>query len=95
MGDHLWRMDNDREIYAGRVVTLRLKYLPQPDGRRHLREDAVAHDEEEEIELVRLPLEQAIRQVTEGEISDAKTVAGLLAYAHRASVRDRVTASDP
>ena len=170
-------MDNDREIYAGRVVTLRLKYLPQPDGRRHLREivehapgaavvavdddghvllvrqlrpavdaallelpaglvDAgeapidcarrelaeetgyaasqvepllsfytspgfstelihifiatglraasVAHDEEEEIELVRLPLDEAIRQVTQTEISDAKTVAGLLAYARRA-----------
>ena len=186
MGDHLGRMDNDHEIYAGRVVTLRLKYLPQPDGRRHLREivehapgaavvavdhagqvllvrqlrpavDAallelpaglvdpgetpvdcarrelaeetgyaasalepllsfytspgfstelihvfvatdlregvVAHDEEEDIELVRLPLEQAIRQVTEGEISDAKTVAGLLAYARRASAHNRVTAT--
>jgi ADP-ribose pyrophosphatase len=167
-------MDNEREIYAGRVVTLRLRYLPQPDGTRHLREivehapgaavvavdqagqvllvrqlrpavdaallelpaglvDAgeepidcagrelaeetgyaattlepllrfytspgfstelihlfvagglrearVEHDEEEQIEVVRLPLEDAIRQVTEGEISDAKTVAGLLAYA--------------
>ena len=168
------RMDNEREIYAGRVVTLRLRYLPQPDGTRHLREivehapgaavvavdragqvllvrqlrpaveaallelpaglvDAgeepidcagrelaeetgyaattlepllrfytspgfstelihlfvasglhearVEHDEEEQIEVVRLPLEDAIRRVTEGEISDAKTVAGLLAYA--------------
>ena len=28
----------EREIYAGRVVTLRLKYLRQPDGRAHLRE---------------------------------------------------------
>ena len=169
---------NEREIYAGRVVTLRLKYLPQADGSRHLREivehapgaavvavddngqvllvrqprpavdtallelpaglvdpgeapidcarrelaeetgysasqlepllsfytspgfstelihvfvatglreGSVAHDEEEEIELVRLALGDAIRQVTEGEISDAKTVAGLLAYARRAS----------
>ena len=174
--------DNEREIYAGRVVTLRLKYLPQPDGRRHLREivehapgaaavavdddgqvllvrqsrpavdaallelpaglvdageapidcarrelteetgyaashlepllrfytspgfstelihvfvatglreGSVAHDEEEEIEVVRLPLEDAIRRVTEGEISDAKTVAGLLAYTHRASGASR------
>ena len=182
ISDDLSRMDNEREIYAGRVVTLRLKYLPQPDGRRHLREivehapgaavvavdhagqvllvrqlrpavDAallelpaglvdpgeapidcarrelteetghaattleplisfytspgfstelihifvatdlreasVAHDEEEAIELVRLPLEQAIRQVTQGEISDAKTVAGLLAYTHRASGASR------
>jgi ADP-ribose pyrophosphatase len=166
----------EREIYAGRIVTLRLKYLPQPDGRRLLREivehapgaavvavdeddqvllvrqprpavgghllelpaglldpgeepidcarrelaeetgysaarleplvsfytspgfstelihlfvatglsaGAVAHDEEEEIELVRLPLEQAIRQVMTSELSDAKTITGLLAYARR------------
>lgn len=171
-------MEHEREIYAGRVVTLRLKYLPQPDGRRHLREivehapgaavvavdddgqvllvrqlrpavdaallelpaglvDAgespidcarrelaeetglaasyveplvsfytspgfstelihifvatglreasVEHDEEEDIQLVRLPLEDAIRQVTQTEISDAKTVAGLVAYARSVS----------
>jgi ADP-ribose pyrophosphatase len=165
---------SEREIYAGRVVTLRLKYLDQPDGSRRLREivehapgaavvaldDAgqvllvrqsrpavgvellelpaglvepgeqpidcaarelneetgyraarleplvsfytspgfstellhvfvatqltlspVLGDEEEEIELVRMPLEAAIGQVLNGEISDAKTVAGLLAYA--------------
>src|SRR6266700_6870358 len=28
----------ERLIYAGRIVTLRLKYLTQPDGNRHLRE---------------------------------------------------------
>lgn len=165
---------SEREIYAGRVVTLRLKYLLQADGTRRVREivehapgaavvaidkdgqvllarqwrpavDAhvlelpaglvdpgetpletagrelaeetgykarhleplvsfysspgfstellhvfvatdlqpadVAQDEEEEIELVRLPLEEAIQRVLRGEISDAKTVAGLLAYA--------------
>jgi len=170
----------EREIYAGRVVTLRLKYLDQPDGSRRLREivehapgaavvavddrgqvllvrqprPAVAtrllelpaglvdpgeqpidcarrelaeetgyaareleplvsfytspgfctelihifvarglheitvdHDEEEEIELVRLPLEQAIRHVMESELSDAKTIAGLLAYARRIARR--------
>jgi ADP-ribose pyrophosphatase len=38
------------------------------------------HDEEEHIELVRMPLEDAIEQVMQGEISDAKTVTGLLAY---------------
>lgn len=163
----------DREIYAGRVVTLRLKYVTQPDGTRRLREIVehapgaavvaiddedqvllvrqsrpavgahllelpaglvdpgetplecagrelaeetgytarrleplvsfysspgfstellylfvatelepadVAHDEDEEIELVRMPVDQAIEQVLQGEISDAKTVAGLLAY---------------
>jgi ADP-ribose pyrophosphatase len=166
----------DREIYAGRILTLRLKYLPQPDGRRLLREivehapgaavvaveddgqvllvrqprpavntrllelpagliDAgetpeqcarrelteetgfaagrleplvsfytspgfstelihiflatdlfeshLALDDEEDIELVRLPLEAAIELVMRGELSDAKTVAGLLAYARR------------
>jgi ADP-ribose pyrophosphatase len=166
----------ERLIYAGRVVTLRLKYLTQPDGSRRLREivehapgaavvavdgdgqvllvrqsrpavgaellelpaglvdpgeqpiDAARRelteetgyvagtfqpllsfysspgfstelihlfvatdlqqtsaqpDEEEEIELVRMPLAQAIDQVLTREISDAKTVAGLLAYASR------------
>ncbi|HEY1292392.1 MAG TPA: NUDIX hydrolase [Chloroflexota bacterium] len=164
----------EREIYAGRILTLRLKYLPQPDGRRYLREivehkpgaaavavddaghvllvrqsrpavgarmlelpaglidagetpidcarrelqeetgyragrleplvafytspgftDELIHifvatdlepapterDEEEQIELVRLPLAEAIHQVTHAETSDAKTVTGLLAYA--------------
>jgi ADP-ribose pyrophosphatase len=164
---------SEREIYAGRVVTLRLKYLPQPDGssrvreivehaagaavvgvdgdgqvllvrqlrpavganllelpaglvdageqpietaRRELREETgfaalnveplvsfytspgfstellhiflattleevgVNPDAEEDIELVRMPLAQAIDQVLNREISDAKTVAGLLAY---------------
>ena len=164
----------DREIYAGRILTLRLKYLPQPDGRRQLREivehqpaaatvavddqarvvlvrqlraavDAhvlelpagliepgeapidcarrelseetgyvagrleplvsfytspgftteLVHvflatelvlataslDEEEDIEVVRLPLEVALAHVMRREVSDAKTVSGLLAYA--------------
>jgi ADP-ribose pyrophosphatase len=168
----------DREIYAGRILTLRLKFLLQPDGRRHLREivehrpgaaavavddhdhvllvrqprpavgarllelpaglidpgeqpldcarreleeetgyaadrleplvafytspgftdelihifvatglhaSAVRHDEEEQIELVRLPLRAAIQQVLHGEISDAKTVTGLLTFFLRAA----------
>ncbi|MBV9579552.1 MAG: NUDIX hydrolase [Chloroflexi bacterium] len=167
---------DDREIYAGRILTLRIKYLTQPDGRRYLREivehkpgaaavaldhlgrvllvrqarpavgtqmlelpaglidpgeapiecarrelqeetgylaghleplvtfytspgftdelihifvatdlteSVIGHDEEEDIEIVRLPLAQAIDQVTRAEISDAKTVSGLLAYAQR------------
>jgi ADP-ribose pyrophosphatase len=168
----------DREVYAGRVVTLRLKYLARPDGSTRLRE-IVEHvpgaavvavdadgqvllvrqfrpavgarllelpaglvdpgeqpiesarrelaeetgyaadhleplvrcysspgyttelihifvatglhpasaeaDPEEEIELIRMPLEQAIDQVLKGELSDAKTVAGLLAYARKAA----------
>lgn len=45
--------------------------------------DGVAGDEEEQLEVVRLPLAEAIRQVLETEISDAKTVTGLLAYARQ------------
>jgi len=41
---------------------------------------AVHPDDDEEIELVRMPFERAIDQVLSGEVSDAKTVAGLLAY---------------
>jgi ADP-ribose pyrophosphatase len=43
----------------------------------------VAQDEEEEIEVVRLPLAEAIEQVLADGIGDAKTVAGLLAYRYR------------
>jgi ADP-ribose diphosphatase len=47
-----------------------------------LQETATRHEEGEEIEVARLPLEEAIQRVMHGEISDAKTVTGLLAYAH-------------
>jgi ADP-ribose pyrophosphatase len=170
----------DREIYAGRILTLRLKYLLQPDGRRHLREivehrpaaaavaiddlgqvvlvrqlrpavdahilelpaglmdpgeapidcarrelreetgylagrlqplvafytspgfttelvhvfvateleaSTAALDDEEDIEVVRLPLPEALERVMRREISDAKTVCGLLAYASTAPGR--------
>jgi ADP-ribose pyrophosphatase len=166
----------EREIYAGRILTLRLKSLLQPDGRRHLREivehepaaaavaiddqanvvlvrqlrpavdahilelpaglveageapidcarrelreetgylagrleplvafytspgfttelvhvfvatelaaSTPALDEEEDIEVVRLPLAEALEQVVRREMSDAKTICGLLAYAAR------------
>jgi hypothetical protein len=48
------------------------------------------HDEEEELELVRLPLERAIDQVMRAEVSDAKTVAGLLAYYRMSSGRSTI-----
>lgn len=42
---------------------------------------AEAHpDEVEPIDVVRMPLESAIEQVLSGEVSDAKTITGLLAY---------------
>jgi ADP-ribose pyrophosphatase len=50
-------------------------------------EEAVgAQDEDEEIEVVRMPFALALEQVMYGEISDAKTVAGLLAYARLKNV---------
>jgi ADP-ribose pyrophosphatase len=45
-----------------------------------LRELSAHQDAEEDIEVVRLPLEHAIRLVLDAELSDAKTVSGLLAY---------------
>jgi ADP-ribose pyrophosphatase len=174
----------EQEIYAGRVVTLRLKYLEQPDGTTRLREvvehapgaavvaidqagdvvlvrqarpavgvdmlelpagivdpgespldcarreleeetgfraarlehllsfysspgfctellhvflatdlsqGSLQHDDEEELELVTLPLDVAIDQVLQGEISDAKTVAGLLAYYRMSSGRSTIS----
>jgi ADP-ribose pyrophosphatase len=55
-----------------------------------LHEATAEHDEDEEIELVRMPLEAAIHQVLDGEISDAKTVAGLLAYrSQKSEVRNQ------
>ncbi len=47
---------------------------------RELREASAEQDEDEDIELVREPLETALQRIARGEIRDAKTVAGLLAY---------------
>lgn len=57
---------------------------------RDLREQAPpdafeAADEEAELEVVRLPLAEAVAQVRSGAISDAKTVVGLLLAADRAA----------
>jgi ADP-ribose pyrophosphatase len=49
-----------------------------------------AHDEDEELELVRLPVAEAIQRVLEDEISDAKTVTGLLAYYRMSSGRSTI-----
>ena len=37
-------------------------------------------DEDEDIEVVRLPLSAAINQLLDDELSDAKTLTGLLAF---------------
>jgi len=51
----------------------------------------VGHDEEEEIELVRLPFAEALDRVLEQETSDAKTITGLLAYYRMSSGRSIIT----
>ncbi len=45
-----------------------------------LTESRLAPDEDEQIEVVPLPLEETLRMVEAGEIEDAKTVAALLLY---------------
>ncbi|HEY2594187.1 MAG TPA: NUDIX hydrolase, partial [Chloroflexota bacterium] len=48
-----------------------------------LEESITSLDEEEDIQIVHLPLQTALDQVMHREISDAKTISGLLAYASR------------
>jgi ADP-ribose pyrophosphatase len=51
----------------------------------HQLRPAHAHpDEDEPIEVVRLPLEAAIEQALHADVTDAKTITGLLAYSRRA-----------
>ncbi len=45
-----------------------------------LRACVATGDEDEDIEVVRLPLEQAIARLLSAELSDAKTLTGLLAF---------------
>jgi len=51
----------------------------------------VAHDEDEEIELIRLPLADALERVLKQEVSDAKTITGLLAYYRMSSGRSTIS----
>jgi ADP-ribose pyrophosphatase len=48
-----------------------------------LRETARRHEEDEIIEVVRLPFERALERVASGEIEDAKTIIGLMLAARR------------
>lgn len=48
-----------------------------------MRETARRHEEDEIIEVVRLPLARALDMVASGEIDDAKTIIGLLLAARR------------
>jgi len=47
---------------------------------RDLREDALAHDEDEDLRLERMPLEAVLDAVGREEIRDAKSIAGLFMY---------------
>ncbi|MCA1618202.1 MAG: NUDIX hydrolase [Acidobacteria bacterium] len=51
-----------------------------------LRETALRREEDEIIEVVRMPLARALRMVAAGEIDDAKTIIGLLLAARRLGV---------
>jgi len=48
-----------------------------------LRETAQRLEEDEMIEVVRLPIERALQMITDGEIEDAKTIIGLMLAAPR------------
>jgi ADP-ribose pyrophosphatase len=52
-----------------------------------LRETKRRHEEDEIIEVVRMPLSRALALVTAGEIDDAKTIIGLLLAARRLSFK--------
>ncbi|HEX6182873.1 MAG TPA: NUDIX hydrolase [Pyrinomonadaceae bacterium] len=51
-----------------------------------LRETARRHEEDEIIEVVRMPFARALQLVASGEIDDAKTIIGLLLAARRLNI---------
>src|SRR4030081_2758073 len=51
-----------------------------------LTETAQRLDEDEMIEVVRLPIERALQKITNGEIEDAKTIIGLMLAAPRIGI---------
>lgn len=53
-----------------------------------LRETALCREEDEIIEVVRMPLARALGMVASGEIDDAKTIIGLLLAARRLGVKE-------
>ena len=52
-----------------------------------LRETARRHEEDEIIEVVRMPFARALRLVADGGIDDAKTIIGLLLAARRLNIQ--------
>ena len=55
-----------------------------------LRETARRHEEDEIIEVVRLPFARALAMVASGEIEDAKTIIGLLLAARRLNLESQI-----
>jgi ADP-ribose pyrophosphatase len=55
-----------------------------------LRETARRHEEDEIIEVVRLPFARALAMVAAGEIEDAKTIIGLLLAARRLNFKFQI-----
>jgi ADP-ribose pyrophosphatase len=48
-----------------------------------LRETKQNLDDDEIIDIVRIPITQALEMISDGEIEDAKTIIGLMLAAHR------------
>jgi len=48
-----------------------------------LRETAQRLEDDEQLEIVRMPIERALQMITDGEIEDAKTIIGLMLAAPR------------
>jgi ADP-ribose pyrophosphatase len=48
-----------------------------------LRETAQRLEDDEALEIVRLPIDRALQMITDGEIEDAKTIIGLMLAAPR------------
>ena len=48
---------------------------------RNLKKGALASDEHEELQVLTIPVQKALKMVIQGEIKDAKTMIGILLYA--------------
>ncbi|NMC81950.1 MAG: NUDIX hydrolase [Armatimonadetes bacterium] len=69
-------------VSPGYTSELQKYYLAE-----HLTPVTAEHDEDEFIDVVRIPWEEALRKVDAGEFLDTKSVAGLLMAARRLGLR--------
>ena len=77
------RVIDSQLIYDGKIVRFRVDTVVLPDGATARREiigtpGPSSPDADEYLEVVTLPLDRALAMVRSGQISDAKTIAGLL-----------------